>query len=353
MARRTYGLDIGSHSVKLVELAKDSTGVKLSNCAVKEIYSPDQEFDLEGPPPRQVAAAVKEAFREMRVSPRRARSVNASLGGPYVSVKQVRTIPLAPEEMDSSLAFEARKHLPLDESEAILDFQILSGDLESTHMEILLVATTQKVFSSFVNMMKDLGIKPRVIDAESLALLNSYLLTHEVKPGEICIFLEVGARSSILTFYGPTDLFFTRDIAFGGHHFTEDVRARRDLEYGEADRFKKQNGIFLEVSSAETGEGPSGLSIKVARKTAQESLVEEIRRSLRYYTKETGRRDFERIFLAGGSALIAGLDTYLGNELGIPVEVYDPTDRLQLPVGFPRELVPQLAVALGMALRED
>jgi len=289
----------------------------------------------------------------MKIHPWRARNVNASIGGPYVSVQQVRTIPLAPEEMESSLAFEARKHLPLDESEAILDFQILSGDMESSHMEILLTATTQKTFSSFVNMMKEVGIKPRIIDAESLALVNSYLLTQKVEPEEIYLFLEIGARSSKLTFYGSTDLFFSRDIPFGGHHFTEDIRSLRNLEYGEADRFKKENGIFFEAAAAGANGQPPGLSIKVARKTAQQSLVEEIRRSLRYYTKETGRRDFQRIFLAGGSALIAGLDTYLGQELEITVELYDPTDQLQLPVGFPRQLVPQLAVALGMALRQD
>jgi len=204
-----------------------------------------------------------------------------------------------------------------------------------------------------VNVMKELGIKPQIIDAESLALVNSYLLTHKLEPGEICIFLEIGARSSSLTLYGSTDLFFTRDLPFGGHHFTEDIRALRNLEYGEAERFKRENGIFLEASPGEAKETTPGLSIKVTRRTAQEGLVEEVRRSLRYYTKETGRRDFQRMFLAGGSALIAGLDTYLGQELKMAVEVYDPSDGLQLPVGFPRELLPQLAVALGMALRQD
>ena len=141
----------------------------------------------------------------MKVGPRRARNVNASIGGPYVSVQQVRTIPLAPEEMESSLAFEARKHLPLDESEAILDFQILSGDMESSHMEILLAAMTQKIFSSFVSMMKELGIRPRIIDAESLALVNSYLLTHKVEPGEIHIFLELPYRLSHPCFPSTSD----------------------------------------------------------------------------------------------------------------------------------------------------
>ena len=69
-----------------------------------------------------------------------------------MAVKQIRSISLSAEELESSLIFEARKHLPLDDTEAILDYQILDGSSDSQNLEILMVATTKKAFDGIINV---------------------------------------------------------------------------------------------------------------------------------------------------------------------------------------------------------
>jgi type IV pilus assembly protein PilM len=277
--------------------------------------------------------------------------LNSALGGPAVAVKQIRSIPLSPEELESSLAFEARKLLPLDDTEAILDFQIIDGGAETSFMDILLVATTKKAFDHQIKLLEDVGVKPKLIDASSTALVNSYLLTRGKPSGDAAlVFLDVGARATTLTIFTDKNILFVRDIPIGGYKITEDIKALKKLEYSEAERLKRDRGM----GSLLGGDGSEeGQSIRVARRMAVDGMLDEIRRSLRYYTKETGVREFEKILLCGGSAAMPNLNSHMAQALSMTVEIYNPFDMFTVPPGFGEAAGAQLAVACGIALREE
>ena len=96
-----------------------------------------------------------------------------------------------------------------------------------------------------------------------------------------------------------------------------------------------------------------GPSIRVARRMALDGLIDEIRRSFRYYTKETGIRDFEKILISGGTASMPNLNSHLAKSLSLNVEVYNPFEMFTVPPGFNENIGAQLATACGLALRED
>lgn len=349
MAKTSLGLDIGSHTVKMVEIDVEDNRRKLKSFSIVEIYGEGEEYNLEGASYHKLTTALKTCFRQLKVSPKRIKSLNSALGGPSVAVKQIRSIPLAPEELESSLAFEARKHLPLDDTEAILDFQIIDGGAESSFMDILLVATTKKAFDHQLKLLEDLGVKPKVIDASCTALVNSYLLTRGKPSGDAAlVFLEIGARATTLTIFTDKNILFSRDIPIGGYKITEDIKSMKKLEYAEAERLKKDRGMGSLLGSAE--EGPS---IRVARRLAVDGLLDEVRRSLRYYTKETGVREFEKILLCGGTAAMQNLNSHMAQALSITVEIYNPFEMFTVPPGFNDTVGAQLAVACGLALREE
>jgi type IV pilus assembly protein PilM len=350
MAKTSLGLDIGSFSIKMVEIDIEDTRRKLKSYAIVEIYGEGEEYNAEGASYNRLSTALKSCFRQAKVAPKRVKNLNCGLGGNSVAVKQIRSIPLSPEELESSLAFEARKHLPLDDTEAILDFQIVDGGAESSFMDILLVATTKKAFDNELKLLADFGAKPKIMDANCTALVNSYLLTKGKPQGEgALVFLDVGARASNLTIFTDKNVLFSRDIPIGGFKITDDIRSLRKVEYEEAEDLKKQRGMgaFL----GEDGEEDSG--IRVARRMAVDGLVDEIRRSLRYYTKETGVREFDRILLSGGSAIMPNLNSHMAQALNITVEIYNPFEMFITPPGFNEQAGAQLAIACGLALRED
>lgn len=350
MAKTSLGLDIGTYSVKLVEIDIEDGRRKLKSFSIVDIYNEGEEYDIEGASYNRLTAALKSCFKQMKVAPKRTKNLNSTLGGTSVAVKQIRSIPLSPEELESSLAFEARKHLPMDDTEAILDFQILDGGADANFMDILLVATTKKAFDGQLKLLGEFGLKPRIIDSTCTSLVNSYLLTKGKPSGEAAlIFLEIGAKSTNLTIFTDKNILFSRDIPVGGYKFTEDVKALRKVEYSEAERIKKERGMGSLLGDDQS-EGPS---IRVARRMAVDGLVDEIRRSLRYYTKETGVREFEKILLCGGCSSMLNLNSHLAQALSMSVEIYNPFEFFTVPPGFNESIGAQLAIACGVALRED
>lgn len=350
MAKSFYGLDIGSFAVKMVEVENDVGRYKLKGYSIVEIYGKGEEYDAESVSYSRQVEALRNCFKQMKINPRRVKNLNCSMGGTGVAVKQIRSIPLAVEELESSLSFEARKHLPLDDTDAILDFQILDGGTDSSQMEILLVATTKKEFEYKIKLLRELGVKPRIIDAESTALVNSYLIARGKPVGEgALVFLDIGARFSSLTIFADSSILFSREIPIGGHKLTEDIRTIHDLDYQDAENLKKERGMgaFLAQSS------DSAASIRVARRMAVDGLIDEIKRSLRYYSKETGVREFDKILISGGAAAMPNFNSHLAQALSMNVELYNPCEMFTVPPGFSDGIAAQLATACGLALREE
>jgi len=349
MAKSVIGLDIGTFAIKLVELESEGGRYKVKNFAINDLYGPGEEFDPEGPGVSRLESSLRNIFQSVKLNPKRLRNINSSLGGPSVSVKQIKSVSLAPEEMESSLVFEARKHLPLDESDAVIDSQIMRGDMDSQDMDILLVATTKKVFDNHLNLLKSVGIKANVIDAEALAVVNSYIATEGSLLGEeALIFLNVGAKYSSIVIVGENTMLFTREITWAGSNFTDDIKNSLNVGYQEAESVKKQRGI-----GALLGEAAGGTSIRVARRMAIDNLIDEIRRSLRYYTKETGCRNFKKILLSGGSSSLPNFNSHLAQHLNMTVEIYNPFANIITPPGLDQMIGTRLVVACGLALRED
>jgi len=350
MAKSSFGLDIGNHSVKLVEIDSDDGRYRLKNFSIVELYGENEEFEIEGAGYTRQIEALRKSFKQLKLNPKRVRGLNCAMGVTNVAVKQIRSISLAAEELESSLSFEARKHLPLDDTDAIMDYQILDGGGEASQMEILLVATTKKAFDYQVKLLRDLGVSPRVIDAESVALVNSYLLTRGKPESESAlVFLDIGAKFSTLSIFSDKGVFFSRDIAIGGHKLTEDVKSLHDVDYGEAEHIKKERGMGALLGKGD--ESSSG--IRVARRMAVDGLVDELKRSLRYYTKETGIRDFDKVLISGGTASMPNLNSHLAKSLSLNVEVFNPFEMFTVPPGFNENIGAQLATACGLALRED
>lgn len=350
MAKTSLGLDIGSYSVKMVEIDVEDGRRKLKNFAIVELYGENEEYDLEGATFNRLSTALKSCFKQMKIAPKRTKNLNSAVNGPSVAVRQFRSIPLSPEELESSLAFEARKHLPMDDTEAILDFQIVDGGAEATFMDILLVATTKKTFDHHNKLLQDIGVKPKVIDAACVALVNSYLLTKGKPAGEAAlVFLDIGARATSLTIFTDKNILFSRDIPIGGYKMTDDIKSLRKVEYAEAESLKKERGMGAFLGDSQS-EGPS---IRVARRMSVDGLIDEIRRSLRYYTKETGVREFEKILLSGGASMMLNLNSQMAQALNMTVEIYNPFEFFTVPPGFTEGVGAQLAIACGLALREE
>jgi type IV pilus assembly protein PilM len=343
-------LDIGTHSIKIAVLEKAGANFRLANHAVFPLYSPGEIFDPEGPKRSVAVPRMMSAFADVGQPPRKVKHLASSIGGEAVAAKEIKSIQMTDEEMDSSLLLEARKHLPLDGSESIVDYQILGDDPhESDKVRVLLVAATRKQFRNHVEMLRDIELKPGIVDIDSLALLNAYISQNDMPDEGVQIFLNIGCRKTTLSVIGRKSLFFTRDIPIAGYAFTQHLMKIYDLTYDDAERVKAEQGLEPDLPLANQGENGAGLQL--ADKGPLDRLGDEVNRSLRYYVKETGQSYFSAIQLTGGSARLPGMADFLAQKFNLPVTLYNPSKGLEgggeLPEGT------QLAIAIGLAFRAE
>jgi type IV pilus assembly protein PilM len=348
-SNQTLGLDIGTHSVKAILVDHHHRKPRLIRAGVKEItgetgYEPKKLRHTE------TLLAIKALMSDLKINPGKIKSLVTSIGGPATSMKEIVSVQMSEDEMSSSLVFEARKHLPLDDSDTIIDHQVLGESPDDPQKQrLLLVATTRKMYGWHEGILKGSGFKPGLVDLDPLAVINSFTIQNELPDEAMQIMLNIGARGTNFIVTGRKGKLFNRDIPIGGFHLTEDLSKKYSISIEEAERRKLADG----VEAFHKGEGDGSPSLTLQSRTVLEDFMDEIRRTLRYYAKESGITSFDKILLSGGGALLKGLPEILAQKFNMTVECWDPLKELEGAENINGNGGPQFAQCLGLALRRD
>lgn len=346
-SNQTLGLDIGTHSIKAVLCETHHKTPRILKAGVREIRG-ETAYEPKKLRKAETLLTLKELMSDLRINPAKVKTLVSALGGPATSLKEIVSVRMSEEELASSLIFEARKHLPLDDSDTIIDHQSLGEDPEDPQKtRILLVATTRKMYGWHEAILKEAGFKPGVVDLEPLALLNSYNMTQELPDQGLVLYLSLGARGTQFIVAGHQARLFYREIPIGGYHFTEDLAKQQGISFDEAETRKCRQG----VEAFHPGGDGASPALALQQRTVLEDFLDEVRRTLRFYAKETGKSDFTQVCLTGGGAAMPGFAGLLAEKFNMPVEVWDPLSGLEgAPAGARG---PQFAHCVGLALRRD
>ena len=327
------GLDIGRQYIKAVVIDKHKSGHKLVNHGIRLVPEPNQTFDPEKITQPHWVMAIRELMKEMKINPKRVKNLVTGLNGSDVSVKQITTMDMPEDELHSSMTFEARKHIPMDGSDAVIDFQIFGQNpKEVDKIDVGMVACTKRVLNGHLDILKEAGFKPGIVDTDPIALSNSFVFDQEFPEDGVIVLLDVGAVSSSL---------------IGGHHFVKGLSDARKMDYVTA-----QDELYKEgVAAFSQNDGAQELGLADTQRTVFDNLVEDVRRSLRYYAKTTNQSFFQKIYLTGGGAGTPGIGDYIQGKLNIDVEVFNPFAALEGTDGQEIPNPGQYAVAVGLAIR--
>ncbi|MBT4332935.1 MAG: type IV pilus assembly protein PilM [Candidatus Cloacimonetes bacterium] len=347
--KESIGLDIGNHSIKMVHLKKTHHGYKLLNCESLSTIPEGIEPVFSDLSPDRYGPILAQLIKTMKLKPKKIKHLVSSIGGDNTSIKQIKTIFLPDEELESALFFEAKKHLPISGAEMNLDYQVLNVEEKTNNMNILLASSTKALLTDHSNALSSAGLAPGIVDLESLAVANSYIFNTEEEEG-VYVILNVGAFKTNMIIYSTASKFFARDIAYGGHNFTKDIMKKQKISYEEAERYKIENGL---KESDTKKDKTSIIALDITEKNTAELIAQEVKRSLRFYVKEAGNSDFRKILLVGGSANLKGLPEFITEQLQIPAEVFNPFVNLEDSDRPGTTNDPQFAIALGLAMRPE
>ena len=344
------GLDIGRQYVKMVTAEKTKDGYRVLDAGSRLVPDANSAFDPEKIDRSHWVMAVRELFKQQSFNPKKAKSLITGIGGSSASIKQITTMEMPSEELESAMTFEARKHIPMDGTDAVIDYQILgSNKQEVDKIDVGLVACTKGTLTSHMELLKECGLKAGIVDVNPIAMSNAFSFVKNMPEDGLVVMLDIGAVSSGLVVYGINQQFFTRDLPIGSHHFVKEISEKKEIGYTQAQDSLFKEGIL--ASKTQTDDVSQEGSVSLAERTVYDSLVEDMRRSLRFYAKQTGQSFFLKIFLSGGGASTPGLAEFVNQKLNIECAVFDPFENVEGKEKLSISNPSQFTTALGLGIR--
>ncbi|MBU2499206.1 MAG: pilus assembly protein PilM [Proteobacteria bacterium] len=345
------GLDIGSHSVKLVEIDHSKKGMILTNFGM--IGLPHDAI-VEGSIKEMeiVSSAIKNLYKNLKV---KNKNVVTSISGYSVIVKKISISQRGEAELEGSIQDEAEQYIPFDINDVNLDYEVLSKQEEgredgakdgSGFMDVMLVAAKKDIVEDYVSLLHLTGLNPMVLDVDAFALQNAF--ESSLEDISACYALvNVGAEELGINAIKDGVSIFTRDSSYGGYQINEAIMSKFEVSHDEAERMKL-GGTKIESKDRS--------AVEEIFTSVVSGWVSEIKRALDFLATTYPDQDIEKIFVSGGSCRIPGFQKYLEYETDIPVMELNPFVNLQIneKVFDPKYLgymAPQAAVAVGLALR--
>jgi len=344
----SISLDIGTNEVKLIELERVNDDAAVSKVFSKPTLNDMNSFDPEKLEKANWVACIKDLFEEIKIVPKKIKTITTAISGKNLSIKEITTLEMKEEELLQSLEFEAKKHIPLDGTEAVMDYHIKgNNESEIDKINVILVATTKNIIKQFDSIVRESGFKNSIFDAEPIALTNCMAHNYGKSEDGIDVILDIGSNSTTLVVSSNDNTFFTREIDTAGFHIIKEIMKKYDTNYLDAENILKEDGVNA-LGNAE--DEADTFSLQVADKTIISNLIDEIRKSLRYYVKSNnGNANFKRLFICGGYAETKGLKDQISDELRIKTEVLNPFNNIASDIKIDNPS--KYCVAVGLALR--
>ena len=341
--KNLVGLDIGSSSVKAVELDGKRGSLQLVSLGYENLQ-PDSIVDGQIMELNNVSNVIANIFREHQIKTDR---VAAGVSGHSVIVKNIVVPQMSEEELNESIDWHAEEHIPFDISDVSLDYQVTGRSADA--LQVLMAACKRDKIANLKQAIQLAGKQPAVIDVDAFALQNCYEVNYQPEPGQVVALLNIGASTMNINILNGIKSVFTRDVTVGGNQFTAVLQKELGLTHPQAESVKRGMPLPSEIEPR---------AIEPILETVSDILALEIQKTMDFYraTAEDGEAAVQRILISGGGSKLPNLSAYISNRFEIPVEVLDPfrqikVDARRFDPDYMREVVPEMAVAVGLALR--
>ncbi|HEY9828920.1 MAG TPA: type IV pilus assembly protein PilM [Stenomitos sp.] len=339
--KEVVGIDIGSSSIKLVQLKEQKGNYTLVHVGV--IPLPVQAIvDNSLMDAASIADAIKSLIASQGV---KAKDVACSISGNSVIIRKILLPAMPPEELEDQIAWEAEQYIPFDINDVNMDFQILSPDsIDPSKMNVLLVASKKDIINDYVSVFNEAGLHLSVVDVDSFAVQNAFEINHTVVADEVLALINIGSSVMNINVIKEGLTLFTRDVQMGGNLYTEEIQKQLGVSGTDAESMKilaneTKNPALLDVLSK-----------------VNDSITQEIRRSLDFYNSTANEDRIARIFLSGGSSIVFNLKEMISDKLSLPVEIINPFAKLKysdkdFDPEYLNEIGPLMSVSVGLAVR--
>lgn len=340
------GVDIGTFSIKIVEMSRSGRRKKLDNYGeirASALYEkPFRTFEKSTltVSSNDVIRAVKAVLQEAKIKSKKAYFAIPDFSTFFTTI----TLPaMTKEELPQAVNFEARQHIPLPLDGVTLDWQIIEREAgpqsKSGKVKILLVAVPNEVIKQYQEIAQAAGLELLSLEAEVFSLARALIKESELDKAVALI--DIGARSTTISVIDKGMLKISHSFDTSGNDLTNVISKGLNVDYNQAEGLKKKYGLSKD----------DGDSRKIILPLIDLVLSEAEKIFASFFESE--KKQVNKIILAGGSALLSGLPNYFNENLKIPTEVATPFSDIYYPPvleNILKESGPSYSIAVGAAI---
>ncbi len=336
----SLGIDIGTHSIKLIEVGKEANILTL--LAAGSMPTPPKSLtsvvssDMEA-----LAYVVKQLVKETGA---KSRSVTISLPESQVFTRVIEVPQLSSRELNSAIQWEAEQYIPLPLDQVNMDFTILRDAKQTTSgkMDVLLVAAPKALVERYASILELAELTPLYAETEIIAVSRS--IARSIANLKNVMVVSMGAQTTDMTILHGGVISFARSISTGGEALSRALQQALEFTNVQAEEYKKTYGLQQGVLEGK---------ILAVLDPIMVTVINEIKRALAFFQEKYVNERIEAIILSGGSAKLPGIVSYMTEKINIETQVANPWVGIQKEARFTvlNAEGPSFAVAVGLAMR--
>jgi len=343
MAKTCVGLDIGSSSVKAVQLKKGKKGVQLLAFGMEPLM-PQTIVDGTIMDQGAVVDAIRTLWSRLKL---RQKDVAIAIAGHSVIIKKISLPPMSEHELADQIPFEAENHIPFAKDDVELDYEVINKQNAHGQMDVVLVAAKKEVVQDYAAVVREASLSPVVVDVAAFSAQNAFEVNYDLSPDEAIVLVNIGAAISNINVIRGKESLFTRDVTIGGNAFTEEIQKQLGVSQDEAEAYK--------VGGSYDEHGVVPQEVERIIEGVAEVMAGEFQRSIDFFLATSADTNVSRICLAGGSAKVVALQRAVERRSRLGVEVVDAWRRVsvdpKLDAAYLGAHSPEALVGVGLALR--
>lgn len=334
-SKSIWGIDIGQCALKALKLAEVDGQLQVEAFDVVE-----HERVLSEPGVDRDASIRKAMATFLSRNPVHGETVAISVPGQSSFTRFVKLPPVEPKRIPSIVKFEAEQQIPFKIEEVIWRWQPFH-DPDSPDVEVGIFAMKREDVAEVMGYLSDSELSSDLVQMAPLSLYNFLTVDQTISEDGATLLMDVGADKTDLIVADGARL-WTRTIQIGGNDFTEALVRAFKLSFAKAENLKR---------TAATSK--YARQIFQAMRPVFADLVQEIQRSIGYYTSLHREARFKKLVGMGNGFKLPGLQKFIEQNLSISVVRVDSFNKLSLAPSVNaasfNENILSLGVAYGLA----
>lgn len=337
------GVDIGTTSIKAVEMTKDGSDIVLENYVEYHRIRNKKTFPFQTSSfsffEDDVAGKLREALNAAEIDTKDANFSLPSFSGFFTTFDLPK---IDANEIEGAIKYQSYQYIPLPLQEVVLDWEIINkNSTNEDKYKVLLVAIPKDIIEKHKKVAMLAGLNLKALEIESFSEARALVKDNK----EPVVIVNIGDRATNVIIVDNGHLKVSHSLDFAGFHITKSLSEGLDISFSRAEDLKREKGLVKEV----------GGLVSAPVFAVIDKIIFSMQKAINVHLSQDPRRQIQKIILSGASANMPGLVDYFRSKANIQTEVGRPFDGITYDPSLQeiiKDMGPSFAVAAGLALKE-